>query len=86
MSPTWPYSGMTRTVWVSTGPSPQLCRHSVAPERGATLFAEFGEGQGEAIGQIFESANWQSISLLKDLSGKDRVLSATWPKETLSFF
>ncbi|MBU6450792.1 MAG: peptide chain release factor N(5)-glutamine methyltransferase [Cyanobacteria bacterium REEB67] len=56
---------------------------ALSGERGAILLAEFGEGQGPAITAIFETANWQGVRLLPDLSGKDRIVMAGWGRGTL---
>jgi release factor glutamine methyltransferase len=47
------------------------------------ILAEFGQGQGEQIGLIFEQSNWQRVTLLTDLCGTKRVLLAVSPKQTL---
>ena len=44
---------------------------------GGVLMAEFGDGQGAAIGRLFGSARWPSPCLEKDLSGRERFLIAS---------
>ncbi len=38
------------------------------------LLAEFGDGQAEALVDLFRVHEWSEISLGKDLSGRDRIL------------
>ncbi len=40
------------------------------------LLAEFGDGQGAAIGALFDGANWSSVTTEPDLSGRDRIVIA----------
>jgi len=42
----------------------------------AALMAEFGDGQGQAICELFTSAGWTIGTLSKDYSGRDRILIA----------
>jgi len=44
---------------------------------GGRLMAEFGEGQGPAIRQIFEGEGWTVHALEKDLSGRERFVIAS---------
>lgn len=44
---------------------------------GGRLMAEFGEGQGAAIREIFEAKNWTVHSLEKDLTGRERFVIAS---------
>lgn len=41
------------------------------------MMAEFGEGQGAAIREIFEREGWQVHGLEKDLSGRERFVIAS---------
>lgn len=41
------------------------------------LMAEFGEGQGAAIREIFEAKNWTVLALEKDLTGRERFVIAS---------
>jgi len=56
------------------------CLPALAQAENTQLFAEFGYMQGAQIRLIFEEANWQGVSLLRDLCGLDRVLKAGSPK------
>lgn len=47
--------------------------------RGGTVFYEIGCEQGEAVGQILKNAGFADITVKKDLSGLDRVVTASWP-------
>lgn len=38
------------------------------------LLAEFGDGQAEALVELFRDHGWSEISVGKDLSGRDRIL------------
>jgi release factor glutamine methyltransferase len=41
------------------------------------LFVEFADGQGEALRDLFGSHGWHVHGLIRDLSGVDRILSAS---------
>jgi release factor glutamine methyltransferase len=41
------------------------------------MMAEFGEGQGEAIREIFEKGHWAVHASKKDLSGRERFVIAS---------
>lgn len=43
---------------------------------GGGLFAEFGDGQAEAIQRLFTQAGWKKIAAHADLTGRARVLEA----------
>lgn len=50
-----------------------------APARlntGGAFFAEFGDGQENAVEALFTSAGWQRVSLHRDLSGRPRIVEA----------
>jgi release factor glutamine methyltransferase len=51
----------------------------LAAGTGRIILAEFGQGQGPEIKDIFEQANWQGATLLPDLSGRPRMLMAICP-------
>ena len=40
------------------------------------LFAEFGDGQENAVQSLFTAAGWQRVSIHRDLSGRPRVVEA----------
>ena len=44
---------------------------------GGRLFIEFADGQGEALRELFGSHGWHVHGLIRDLSGVDRILSAS---------
>jgi release factor glutamine methyltransferase len=44
---------------------------------GGRLFIEFADGQGEALRELFGGHGWQVHGLIRDLSGVDRILSAS---------
>lgn len=41
-----------------------------------TILLEFGDGQGPAIAGLFADAGWQTEPLVRDYSGRDRILIA----------
>ncbi|NBV23813.1 MAG: peptide chain release factor N(5)-glutamine methyltransferase [Proteobacteria bacterium] len=43
---------------------------------GGGLFAEFGDGQAEAIKQLFNAAGWEKTAIHADLTGRPRVVEA----------
>ncbi|MEQ2007175.1 MAG: peptide chain release factor N(5)-glutamine methyltransferase, partial [Limisphaerales bacterium] len=43
---------------------------------GGGFFAEFGDGQEDAIGRLFTEAGWQRVATHRDLSGRPRVVEA----------
>jgi release factor glutamine methyltransferase len=45
---------------------------------GGRLFVEFADGQGEALRELFGSHGWNVHAILRDLSGTDRILSASF--------
>lgn len=50
-----------------------------APARlnaGGGLYAEFGDGQEDAIERIFAEAGWGNVAVHRDLSGRPRVVEA----------
>ena len=50
-----------------------------APARlraGSTALLEFGDGQEEALLRLFSETPWRAASIVKDLSGKPRILIA----------
>jgi release factor glutamine methyltransferase len=44
---------------------------------GGRIFIEFADGQGESLRDLFGSHGWHVHGLIRDLSGIDRVLSAS---------
>jgi release factor glutamine methyltransferase len=44
---------------------------------GGRLFIEFADGQGEALRELFGSHGWVVHGIIRDLSGTDRILSAS---------
>ena len=46
---------------------------------GGALFLEIGETQGEAVKRLLEEIGFANIAVRKDLSGHDRIVSATKP-------
>lgn len=42
------------------------------------LFIEFADGQGEALRELFGSHGWNVHGIFRDLSGVDRILSASF--------
>jgi release factor glutamine methyltransferase len=48
-------------------------------EEGGRIFLEFGFSQAEKVAQLFEAKKWRKIIVIKDLSGRDRVMSAEKP-------
>lgn len=44
-------------------------------KKGGILAFEIGKGQGEKVSQIMESAGFEKINIVKDLSGIDRVIT-----------
>ena len=42
---------------------------------GGYLIVEFGEGQGNMVEKIFKDTGFKNIKIIKDLSGKERVIS-----------
>ncbi len=45
---------------------------------GGRIFLEVGFNQAARVAQLFIDAGWQKIEVTKDLSGRDRVISAVW--------
>ena len=43
----------------------------------AALMVEFGDGQGDAIKELFALAGWGQLQLLSDLGGRPRVLTSS---------
>jgi len=43
---------------------------------GGGLFAEFGDGQAEAVAQLFTAAGWSRVAAHRDLDGRPRVIEA----------
>lgn len=43
---------------------------------GGGLFAEFGDGQADALRQLFTQAGWERVVLHADLTGRPRVVEA----------
>jgi len=52
----------------------EQCLAVLQPE--GYLWAEFGDGQYDAIRDIYQSAGWQSCSVVLDLAGIERMLCA----------
>lgn len=48
---------------------------------GGRIYLEIGFDQGPAVCSLLEEAGYQDIRVHRDLPGKDRVVSARWPKE-----
>jgi release factor glutamine methyltransferase len=44
-------------------------------KHGGFLFVEINENSGKAISEIFSEKGFQDIHILKDLQGKDRIMS-----------
>jgi release factor glutamine methyltransferase len=44
---------------------------------GGRVFIEFADGQGEALRELFGSHGWIVHGIIRDLSGTDRILSAS---------
>jgi release factor glutamine methyltransferase len=47
---------------------------------GGLLLAEFGDGQAPALGELFGRHGWTSVSVEKDLSGRERILIVASPR------
>lgn len=43
---------------------------------GGGLFAEFGDGQAEAVTRLFTNAGWTRVAVHRDLDGRPRVVEA----------
>jgi release factor glutamine methyltransferase len=55
----------------------ELAKHSARHLKSAgEILLEIGDGQSQAVEQIFKLAGWKQIELHKDLNGLTRVLSA----------
>jgi hypothetical protein len=39
---------------------------------------EFGDGQERAVGTVFRSAGWSGVVVDNDLTGRPRMLVASW--------
>ena len=48
-------------------------------DQGGKIFLEFGHSQSEKVAQLFEAKKWRKITVVKDLSARDRVISAEKP-------
>jgi release factor glutamine methyltransferase len=48
-------------------------------DHGGKIFLEFGHSQAEKVAQLFEAKKWRKIIVIRDLSGRDRVISAEKP-------
>jgi release factor glutamine methyltransferase len=48
-------------------------------DHGGKIFLEFGYSQAEKVAQLFEAKKWRKIIVIRDLSGRDRVISAEKP-------
>lgn len=48
-------------------------------DEGGRIFLEFGFSQAEKVAQLFDAKKWRKIIVIKDLSGRDRVMSAEKP-------
>ena len=65
------------------GPDGLLAYRQICPDldkkvtAGGRLFVEIGSDQGEAVSALFTSADMKNVNVIRDLSGKDRVISAT---------
>lgn len=46
---------------------------------GGKLMLEIGWQQGPQVSALFETAGFETVSILQDLNGKDRVVTAIWP-------
>jgi release factor glutamine methyltransferase len=44
---------------------------------GGRVFIEFADGQGDALRQLFGSSGWEVHGIIRDLSGTERILSAS---------
>lgn len=47
-----------------------------ALREGGKIFLEIGHSQGAIVAQLFSDAGWRKITVVKDLAGHDRVVSA----------
>jgi len=45
-------------------------------KNGGRIYFEIGHDQGESVPQILRSDGWENITVIKDLSGRDRVVKA----------
>lgn len=52
---------------------------AVALSENGRIFLEVGFTQAEKVAQLFEDKRWRKIVKMKDLSGRDRVISALRP-------
>ena len=50
------------------------CLRALRPQ--GKIFLEIGMNQGEKVAQLFNDAGWRKISVVRDLAGHDRVVSA----------
>lgn len=48
--------------------------------RGGRLLLEIGCGQGTAVAQLLRVNGWQEIGILPDLTGRERIITATAPR------
>ena len=46
---------------------------------GGAFIVEIGWQQGPAVAALFRDAGFQSVAILRDLGGKDRVVRGLWP-------
>ena len=61
----------------STEPGGALPQEKV---RGGRLLLEIGCGQGAAVAQLLQVNGWQEIRILPDLTGRERIITATAPR------
>ena len=61
----------------STEPGGALLQEKV---RGGRLLLEIGCGQGAAVAQLLQVNGWQEIRILPDLTGRERIITATAPR------
>lgn len=49
-------------------------------ETGGRLMVEIGWTQAKAVSSLLEAAGFAQVSVIKDLDGRDRVISGVWPE------
>lgn len=67
--------GLSAFRAIAAGAGPRL-------RPGGRLLVEIGWKQGQSVSEIFAGAGFSSVCVLPDLDGRDRVVSARWPRES----
>jgi release factor glutamine methyltransferase len=58
----------------------QMAREAVSRLKpGGKIMAEFGDGQKEAVGELFKSKNWVVEAIIEDYDRRPRILVASHP-------